>query len=124
MNRVSIQIIILELTCPLDTNVAIRQNHYPLINDPISSGFSADFYCFELSVSGQSSKDNGTSSVQLLGNVSKAALLGSFAIINARNEAESNVTTDLSVNICSIYDTAYIFVSLVTPTLLQTVTHI
>ena len=119
LNRASRQILIFELTCPWDTNVAIRheqksRKYSPLINDLVNSGFVADCYCFEVSVRGQLSKANRarlksflikttglrrTAAVQLLRNVSKAALLGSFALFTARNEAQWNVTTDLSVNI-------------------------
>ena len=77
----------------------------------LSREFRVESYCFEVSARGQLSKANKArlksfllectglkrqSAVQLFANVSKAALLGSFSIFSARNEASRNVGRDLS----------------------------
>ena len=118
VNRNLRKVILFELTVPWDTNVVsshdLKVNKYgPLVND-LSREFRVESYCFEVSARGQLSKANKArlksfllectgmkrqSAVQLITNVSKAALLGSFSIFSARNEASWNVGRDLSVNV-------------------------
>ena len=108
----------LELTVPWDSNVdsshKLKVNKYgPLVND-LSRRFRVESYCFEVSVRGQLSKANKArlksfllectglkrqSAVKLIANVSKAALLGSFTVFSAQNEASWDVGRDLSVNV-------------------------
>ena len=92
----------------------LKVNKYgPLVTD-LSREFRVESYCFQVSVRGQLSKANKArlksfllectglkrqSAVQLIANVSKAALLSSFSIFTARNEASWDVGRDLSVNV-------------------------
>ena len=106
------------MTVPWDTNIVsshdLKMNKYgPLIAD-LSREYKVEAYCFEVSVRGQLSKANKArlksfilectglrrqSAVKLIAGVSKAALLGSFSIFAARNEASWSVGRDLSVNV-------------------------
>ena len=118
VNRALQSVIIFELTVPWDGNVITAHNHKTnkyasLLVDLSNSGYTADLYCFEVSVRGQITKDNfarlrsylyktvGHSklSCRLSKNISKAAILGSFSIFAARNEPIWSVGNDLSVQL-------------------------
>ena len=118
VNRDLKKVILLELTVPWDMNIDsshdIKSRKYASLIGDLERQFSVEAYCFEVSVRGLVSKANKarlksflmhstglrrTSAVSLIANVSKAALLGSFSIFSARNEATWNVGRDLSVNI-------------------------
>ena len=118
INRVLIKVILFELTVPWDMNINgshdFKTRKYASLIGDLERLFSVEAYCFEVSVRGLVSKANKArlksfllnstglrraSAVSLITNVSKAALLGSFAIFSARNEASWNVGRDLSVNV-------------------------
>ena len=118
VNRALQSVIIFELTVPWDGNVITAHNHKTnkyasLLVDLSNSGYTADLYCFEVSVRGQITKDNfarlrsylyktvGHSKLSCLlsKNISKAAILGSFSIFAARNEPIWSVGNDLSVQL-------------------------
>ena len=119
INRDLRQVLLFELTVPWDTNVVTmhdyKQNKYSSLTiDLESKGFVVDLFCFEVSVRGQITKSNCARlksfllkttglkrrrSIELINNVSKAALLGSFTIFNARNELLWGIERNLSVRI-------------------------
>ena len=118
VNRQLRKVILFELTVPWDSNVLTSHDlkvrkYASLVND-LSSRFNVEVFCFEVSVRGQVSKINKArlksflfqstgqkrpSAVKLITNVSRAALLSSFSIFSARNEATWSVGRDLSVNV-------------------------
>ena len=99
------EVIVFELTCPWDSNIARSHNfksqkYSPLIVD-LSQRFVVSFYSVEVSARGQVSKDNQSrlksfvfkcctgSSVNFKSVIrvsSKAALLSSYSIFSARRE--------------------------------------
>ena len=101
------RVLIFELTCPFDTNVVSAHDfkmgkYAPLVNDLTSEGFLVDLFCVEVSVRGQISKANRARlksfllkttglrrgvCTELICKMSKSALLSSFSIFCARNEA-------------------------------------
>lgn len=98
------RVIILELTCPFDSNAHdFKMGKYAsLVNDLRGDGYIVDLYCVEITVRGQISKANRAriksfllkstglrrgSSVELTCKLSKACLISSFSIFCARNEA-------------------------------------
>ena len=104
-NEQSSEVVVFELTCPWDSNIA-RSHSYksekyaPLIAD-LSSRYIVSFFSVEVSARGQITKDNRTRLKSFLfkccsysGNVSKAlfhvsskaALLSSYSIFAARRE--------------------------------------
>ena len=106
LNAEERKILILELTCPFDSNINTAHDfktakYVPLMNDLTAAGFAADIFCVEVSVRGQITKANrarlksflfkstgirrGTC-VDLICKMSKSALLSSFSIFCARNE--------------------------------------
>ena len=112
------KVIIFELTVPWDANVVsshdLKVRKYASLVNDLSVDYDVEMFCFEVSVRGQVSKINKArlksflfmitgqkrpSAVKLINNVSKAALLGSFSIFTARNEATWSVGRDLSVNV-------------------------
>ena len=108
-----------ELTVPWDRNVQSAheykmRKYASLVLDLERSGYAVDLYCFEVSVRGQISKANkarlkcllhkytsaGRSGFKnLVINISKASLLGSFAVFCARDEAHWSHNGDLSVQL-------------------------
>ena len=119
INRSMKRIVVFELTVPWDGRVEIahglKMNKYAaLVIDLENAGFIVDLMCFEISVRGQVTKANkmrlkslihkytdaGSQGFKKLTvNISKAALLGSFAIFCARDEAHWSHHGDLSVQI-------------------------
>ena len=113
------QIIIFELSVPWDSNInsahLFKLNKYSALKlDLQAAGFDTFLFCCEVSVRGQISKSNKSQLKTFLfkstdhpkskfksfiNNISKAALLGSFTIFNARNELSWNTITPLSVKI-------------------------
>ena len=101
------KVIILELTCPFDSNVDSAHDfkmgkYASLVNDLRGDGYIVDLYCVEITVRGQISKANRARlksfllkstglrrafSVELICKLSKACLISSFSIFCARNEA-------------------------------------
>ena len=112
-------VIIFELTVPWDSNVnsahLYKQNKYSALKlDLQAAGFYTFLFCCEVSVRGQISKSNKSQLktflfkstnhprskfTSFINNISKAALLGSFTIFNARNELSWNTTPPMSVKI-------------------------
>ena len=104
-SQVSQEVIILELTCPWDSNIERShrfksEKYAPLVAD-LSSNYVVSFYSIEVSARGQITKENrsrlksfffkccmGTNSVAkaLINLSSKAALLTSYSIFSARRE--------------------------------------
>ena len=107
------------MTVPWDSNInsahTYKQNKYSALKlDLQAVGFSTFLFCCEVSVRGQISKSNKSQLKTFLykstdcprsnfkpfiNNISKAALLGSFTIFNARNEPSWTITPPLSVKI-------------------------
>ena len=107
------------MTVPWDSNInsahTYKQNKYSALKlDLQAVGFSTFLFCCEVSVRGQISKSNKSQLKTFLykstdcprsnykpfiNNISKAALLGSFKIFNARNEPSWTITPPLSVKI-------------------------
>jgi hypothetical protein len=117
INRTLNTVIILELTCPWDSNTdrmhKFKMDKYAALVRDLSLNFKTELYCVEVSVRGQLSKSNrsrlksfllkttGLSRsycINLLNSVSKAALLSSFSIFTAREDVVWNISTNLSVN--------------------------
>ena len=112
-------VILFELSVPWDSNInsahTYKQNKYSALKlDLQAAGFFTFLFCFEVSVRGQISKSNKSQLKTFLfkstdyprsnfksfiNNISKAALLGSFTIFNARNEPSWSTTPPLSVKI-------------------------
>ena len=104
-SQVSEEVIVFELTCPWDSNIARShtfktEKYSPLIAD-LSQRFVVSFYSIEVSARGQVSKDNQSrlksflhkccagslvSQKSLIRMASKAALLSSYSILSARGE--------------------------------------
>ena len=118
INRQLRKVIIFELTVPWDANVVtshdLKMRKYASLVNDLSHRFAVEVFCFEVSVRGQLSKSNKArlksfllqvtghrrpSAVRLITSVSKAALLSSFSLFSARNEATWSVGRDLSVNV-------------------------
>ena len=119
VNRQAKSIVLFELTVPWDRNVQSAheykmRKYASLVLDLERSGYAVDLYCFEVSVRGQISKANKASLKCLLNkytsagrsgfknlviNISKASLLGSFAVFCARDEAHWSHNGDLSVQV-------------------------
>ena len=119
VNEKEKQIIIFELSVPWDSNISsahiYKVNKYSALKlDLQAAGFDTFIFCCEVSVRGQISKSNKSQLKTFLfkstdhpkskfktfiNNISKAALLGSFTIFNARNEPSWNTLTPLSVKI-------------------------
>ena len=118
LNRQLRKVIIFELTVPWDANVVtshdLKMRKYASLVNDLSHRFAVEVFCFEVSVRGQLSKSNKArlksfllqvtghrrpSAVRLITSVSKAALLSSFSLFSARNEATWSVGRDLSVNV-------------------------
>ena len=114
------RIIIFELKCPFDSNIekqhGYKMNKYAALVGDLSTSFSVDLYCFEVSVRGQICRQNKArlksfllastglrhiSCKELIVNVSKAALLCSFSLFCARNEGLWSSHPDLSVLVTS-----------------------
>jgi hypothetical protein len=119
VNEVDKSVIVFELSVPWDSNVDTAHNYklnkYSSLKiDLENSGFNTFLFCCEVSVRGQINKtnksalktllfkstDHGRSSFKsFINSISKAALLGSFTIFNARNELSWNVHSNISVKI-------------------------
>ena len=101
------RVIIFELTCPFDSNIGTAHDfkmgkYASLVNDLQGDGYTVDLFCVEVSVRGQITKANRARlkyfllkttglrrgvCVDLICKMSKSALLSSFTIFCARNEA-------------------------------------
>ena len=120
INRNLKSVIILELTCPWDSNVdrshEFKMDKYAALVKDLSAEFKTELYCVEVSVRGQLSKSNrsrlksfllkttGLSRsycINLLNSVSKAALLSSFSIFTAREDILWSISTNLFVSMKS-----------------------
>ena len=117
VNEEEKHITLFELSVPWDNNIdnahTFKNNKYAsLVIDLESAGFSVNLFCIEISVRGQITKPNKSrlktflfkttnckrsSLPPFLNNISKAALLGSFSIFNARNELCWGISTVLPV---------------------------
>ena len=115
-NEQSQEVIVFELTCPWDSNIArshaLKSDKYsPLIAD-LSQRYIVSFFSIEVSARGQISKDNrsrlksflfkcctytGNLSKSLVRISSKAALLSSYSIFAARREPTWENPAPLSV---------------------------
>ena len=119
LNRTDRRIVIFELTVPWDSNVEnahrLKMDKYAaLVSDLEEGGYTVFLFCFEVTVRGQLTKANrarlkaflyrvmpaGRSDfMKLVGGVSRAALLGSFSIFCARDEALWSIGGDISVQL-------------------------
>ena len=105
VNELSQEVIIFELTCPWDRNIArghdLKSEKYaPLVSD-LSQRFIVSFYAIEVSARGQITKENRSRlksfllkccsdpraiSKKIISIASKSALLSSYTIFSARKE--------------------------------------
>ena len=105
VNELSQEVIIFELTCPWDRNIARGHSHKtekyaPLVSD-LSQRFIVSFYAIEVSARGQITKENRSRLKSFLlkccsdprailkkviSIASKSALLSSYTIFSARKE--------------------------------------
>ena len=99
------EVVVLELTCPWDSNIArshrFKTEKYASLIADLSQRFVVSFYSIEVSARGQITKENqarlksfilkccngaGRLSKSLIRASSKASLLASYSIFSARNE--------------------------------------
>ncbi|MCP3851345.1 MAG: hypothetical protein GY694_14045 [Gammaproteobacteria bacterium] len=119
LNEVDKSVILFELSVPWDSNIDTahnyKQNKYSSLKiDLENSGFAVFLFCSEVSVRGQITKanksvlktllykstDHGRSAYRsFINSISKAALLASFTILNARNELTWSINSNISVKI-------------------------
>ena len=115
-SRQSQEVIVLELTCPWDSNIArshrFKTEKYASLNADLSQSRVVSFFSIEVSARGQITKENqarlktfilkccnaaGRLAKPLIRACSKSSLLSSYSIFSARNEPTWENTVPLSI---------------------------